>query len=147
MLEKMKTLLMENSLCVLATCSDNKPHCSLMTYVTDEQAEAIHIVTLNTSRKYLNIKQNPLISLLVDSRLNDGSEAGGIKALTVSGISSIVRDEMQKAAILTRIGQAHPHLKGLLLHPQVEVIAIKVESFLLLEGPDQANFVELTNLE
>ena len=36
MLEKMKALLRENSLCVLATCSEGRPHCSLMTYVTDE---------------------------------------------------------------------------------------------------------------
>jgi len=142
MLEKMKALLKGNSLCILATCSENRPHCSLMTYVTDEQGEAIYAVTLKTSRKYRNIAQNPNVSLLVDSRLNDGI-IGSIKALTVSGVCSLVRTETKKAAILTRIGQNHPHLRDLLLHPDAEVIAIAVESFLLLEGPTQANFVEL----
>jgi general stress protein 26 len=144
MLEKMKALLRENSLCVLATCSENKPHCSLMTYVTDEQAEAIHTVTLNTSRKYSNIAQNSRVSLLVDSRVNDGSEAGSIKALTVSGVSSLVKDETEKAAILTRIGQNHPHLRDLVLNPDAEIITIDVECFLLLEGPTLAHFVEVS---
>ena len=49
MIEKMKEFLRENSIGVLATCSENKPHCSLMTYVTDEQAKTIHIITLNTT--------------------------------------------------------------------------------------------------
>lgn len=128
----------------MATCSENKPHCSLMTYVADEQAEAIHTVTLNTSRKYSNIAQNSRVSLLVDSRVNDGSEAGSIKALTVSGVSSLVKDETEKAAILTRIGQNHPHLRGLVLHPDAEIITIDVETFLLLEGPTLAHFVEVS---
>jgi len=59
MLEKMKALLKDNSLCILATCSESRPHCSLMTYETDEQGEAIYSVTLNTSRKYKNIELNP----------------------------------------------------------------------------------------
>jgi len=143
MLEKMKALLKDNSLCILATCSESRPHCSLMTYETDDQGEAIYSVTLNTSRKYKNIELNPNVSLLVDSRLNDGS-IGNIKALTVSGVCYPVRSETKKAAILTRIGQNHPHLRDLLIHPDAEVIAIAVESFLLLEGPTQANFVELT---
>jgi nitroimidazol reductase NimA-like FMN-containing flavoprotein (pyridoxamine 5'-phosphate oxidase superfamily) len=143
MLEKMKALLKENSLCILATCFESRPHCSLMTYVTDERGEAIYAVTLNTSRKYRNIAQNPNVSLLVDSRLRDRS-IGSIKALTISGICSLVRDETKKAAILTRIGKDNPHLRDLIFHPDAEVIAIAVESFLLLEGPTLANFVELT---
>jgi hypothetical protein len=79
----------------------------------------------------------------VDSRINDAG-IGSIKALTVSGFCSIVRTETKKAEILTRIGQNHSELKDLLLHPNAEVIAIAVESFLLLEGPTQATFVELT---
>jgi nitroimidazol reductase NimA-like FMN-containing flavoprotein (pyridoxamine 5'-phosphate oxidase superfamily) len=144
MLEKMKALLRENSLCVLATCSENMPHCSLMTYITDEQAEAIHTVTLNTSRKYRNIRQNPRVSLLVDTRLKDGSEAGDIKALTISGVSSFVSDETERVAILTRIGQNHPQLRDLVLHPDAEVITIEVECFLLLEGPTHAYFAQVS---
>jgi general stress protein 26 len=140
MIEKMKALLRENSICVLATSSENRPHCSLMAYVTDEHVAALYIVTLKTSQKYRNIAQNPNVSLLVDSRVDDRSEIGSIKALTVSGISTLVRDKADKDLVLTRIEQNHPQLRGLVLHPDAEVIAIQIESFLLLDGPTQAHF-------
>ncbi len=143
MLDKMKTLLRESSMCVLATCSDNTPHSSLMTYVTNEQAETVYTATLSSSRKYRNIVQNPRVSFLVDTRMNDGDKAGSIKALTVSGTASILTGKSEKDSILTRIRQAHPHLEDLLLRPDAEVIAIEVESFLLLEGPTQARFMEI----
>ena len=144
MLEKAKALLRENSLCVLATCSENNPHCSLMSYVTDERAEAIHMVTLRTSRKCLNIIQNPHVSLLVDSRANIEGGTAGITALTVSGTSSLVRDPIEKTAVLARMERAHPHLRELVLHPDAEVIAVDVESFLLLEGPTRSSFLEVS---
>jgi nitroimidazol reductase NimA-like FMN-containing flavoprotein (pyridoxamine 5'-phosphate oxidase superfamily) len=143
MLDKMKKLLGESSICVLATCSENKPLCSLMTYVTDEQADTVYTVTLKTSRKYKNITQNPHVSLLVDSRADDRGDAGNIEALTAFGVSSIVRNKADKDAILTRIGRNNPHLRELLAHPDAEVIFIRVESFLLLEGPTQAHFVDV----
>jgi nitroimidazol reductase NimA-like FMN-containing flavoprotein (pyridoxamine 5'-phosphate oxidase superfamily) len=143
MIDKMKKLLAENSICVLATCSENKPLCSLMTYVTDEQSNTVYSVTLNTSRKFKNITQNPHVSLLVDSRANNRGDTGSIEALTAFGISSIVRNEADKDSMLARIGLNNPHLRELLTHPDAEVISIQIESFLLLEGPTQAHFEDL----
>jgi hypothetical protein len=37
----MKSLLKANSMCVLATSSDDKPHCSLMAYVTDDEGDTL----------------------------------------------------------------------------------------------------------
>ncbi|MGV8072944.1 MAG: pyridoxamine 5'-phosphate oxidase family protein [Syntrophobacteraceae bacterium] len=143
MLDKMKAILKESSMCVLATCSENKPHCSLMAYVTDEQAVTLYIVTLKASRKYINMMQNPHVSLLVDSRANDKGEPGSIKALTVSGISSPLRDQTEKESVLTRLVQNHPHLRELIANSDAEVVAIRVESFLLLDGPTKAHFVRV----
>ncbi|MEM5788812.1 MAG: pyridoxamine 5'-phosphate oxidase family protein [Syntrophobacteraceae bacterium] len=142
MIEKMKALLRNNSLCILATCSENRPHCSLMTYITDEQGETIYTATLSASRKYRNIIQNPSVSLLVDSRMNDKSTSS-IEALTVSGVASPIASQKGKDEILTMLVHHHPGLKDLLLDPDTVVIAIQVESFLLLEGPTHSNFVEL----
>jgi len=35
MFNRIKAILEENSFCVLATCSKNRPHCSLMAYIYD----------------------------------------------------------------------------------------------------------------
>ena len=37
MLEKMKDIVKGNDLCVLATVSEGKPHCSLMSYISRSQ--------------------------------------------------------------------------------------------------------------
>ncbi len=143
MIERMKALLRENSMCVLATCTGDRPHCSLMAYIMDERGEALYMVTLNTSRKYENIMRNPYVSLLVDTRAAaSGAERAGIKALTVSGVSSAVRDEAERELILSRVEQSHPHLKELARHPDTEVIAVKPLSFLLLDGPTNAHYAE-----
>jgi general stress protein 26 len=144
MIDKMKSLLKENSMCVLATSSDNKPHCSLMAYVTDDAANTLFMVTLKTSRKYRNLTLNPHVSLLVDTRTDaKGGTRGGILALTVSGVSSVLKGGADKDLILSRILETHPHLKDLAFDPDAEVISIRVESLLLLEGASTAHFEKL----
>ena len=39
--------------------------------------------------------------------------------------------------------ERHPHLRDIAVDPDAEVVAIKVTSFLLLDGPTEAHFVEL----
>jgi nitroimidazol reductase NimA-like FMN-containing flavoprotein (pyridoxamine 5'-phosphate oxidase superfamily) len=143
MIEKMKALLKENSMCVLASSSGDRPHCSLMAYVTDEEAKALYLVSLKTSRKSRNVRANPHVSLLVDTRADARGDSGSILALTVTGVCSVVADGDEKDLILHRIVQAHPHLHSLAYHPDADVMTIKVQSLLLLEGPMTPHFEEL----
>jgi len=48
MLEKMKDILKVNDLCVLATFSEGKPHCSLMSYIfhAEEKVPKSHLCML-----------------------------------------------------------------------------------------------------
>ena len=45
MLEKMKDIVKGNDLCVLATVSEGKPHCSLMSYISDEKGQEIYLIS------------------------------------------------------------------------------------------------------
>ena len=47
MVEKM---LKENQLCVLCTESHGMPHCSLMTYILDEEGKMLYLITSMNSR-------------------------------------------------------------------------------------------------
>ena len=51
MLDEMKTLAKHRDMCVLATVAGQKPYCSLMAYVTDENCEEIYMVTHKTTTK------------------------------------------------------------------------------------------------
>lgn len=143
MLEEMKKLLRDNSMCVLATCSDNRPHCSLMAYVTDDRAENIHMVTLSASRKFKNIQQNPRVSLLVDSRVSDINDLRATRALTVNGTCTVVRKNPERESILALMKSRVPRVMEIAVHPDVEVIGIRIESLLLLEGPARSHFIEI----
>jgi len=55
-------------MCVLATSREGRPHCSLMAYFSDGNAEWIYMVTHRATTKYKNLLSNAQVSLLVDNR-------------------------------------------------------------------------------
>jgi general stress protein 26 len=68
MLEKMKDIVKGNDLCVLATVSEGKPHCSLMSYISDEEGHEVYLISHKQTKKYVNLMKNPTVSLLIDTR-------------------------------------------------------------------------------
>ena len=140
MLQKMKAFLKERDLCVLATCAGGKPHCSLMAYMTDETVETVFMATLRDTQKFKNLSDNPQVSFLVDDRGSEGRTRAETQALTVSGTFEPMEDPVERGAVLARMADKHPHLDGLLKHPEAEVLRIRLESFLLLRGALDAHF-------
>jgi nitroimidazol reductase NimA-like FMN-containing flavoprotein (pyridoxamine 5'-phosphate oxidase superfamily) len=141
MIERMKNLVRENDLCVLATVSEGRPHCSLMAYVTDEGCREIYMVTLRESRKFSNLRENPLVSLLVDTReRHRGVQRQAAKALTIEGEFRRVGDVEKEAGIRRMLLARHPHLKPLLDEEDSEIVCVKISSFLLLDGVTDAHF-------
>jgi len=136
----MRSLLKEGDMCVLATCSENRPHCSLMGYVTDEAGETVYMVTLKDSQKYRNVLDNPQVSLLVDTRLEIPVVGRkGVKALTVNG-SCHPMDAQAGRPILQRLAARHPHLQAITGSPNAAVLEVRVEGFLLLDGVSDAHY-------
>lgn len=143
-LDEMKDLLKTGDMCVLCTCAGGKPHCSLMAYVSDDAGTTVFMVTLRQTQKYQNFLQNPQASLLVDSRIGQPSAGrGGIRALTVSGTFQLIEDEAERRRILGRMAARHPHLTELLEHDDAEPFTIRVSAFLLLDGPLDAQYLEV----
>jgi nitroimidazol reductase NimA-like FMN-containing flavoprotein (pyridoxamine 5'-phosphate oxidase superfamily) len=135
MLEAMKDIIRKNDLCVLATVSEGSPHCSLMSYVSDESGHEIYLVSHRDTKKYLNMMQNPSVSLLIDNREeNPGQARSNIKALTVKGKFHAITEPAEKDAVRVRFQTQHPHLMEFLNDHGIEVFSIKIESLQLLDG-------------
>jgi nitroimidazol reductase NimA-like FMN-containing flavoprotein (pyridoxamine 5'-phosphate oxidase superfamily) len=135
MLEAMKDIIRKNDLCVLATVSEGEPHCSLMSYVSDETGYEIYLVSRRDTKKYLNMTQNSSVSLLIDNREEKtGQVRSNIKALTVKGEFHAITDPGKKDAVRVRFQTQHPHLMKFLNDHGVEVFSIKIESLQLLDG-------------
>jgi len=141
MIEKMKNIVKGNDLCVLATVSEGKPHCSLMTYITDDECSEIYMISHKQTRKFGNLTANPIVSLLIDTREEErGQKRIDIKALTVVGEFQTIKDQTKKTLIHAKFSKTHPHLTDFLNDPGTEIFSIKIRSFQLLDGVKDAFF-------
>jgi len=144
MLDKMKDIIRKNDLCVLATVSEGRPHCSLMSYVSDEESSEIYMVSYRETRKYINLTRNPVVSLLIDTREEDRRGEGiKIKALTVEGEFQTMDDPVKKDAVRLRLLKKNPNLIHFLNDPAAEIFSIRLKSFQLLDGVQDV-FIEKT---
>jgi len=141
MLEKMKELVRKKNICVFSTVSGNKPYCSLMVYITDVTCEEIYMVTHKNTTKFNNLQKNPLVSLLIDSR--ETQPRSNAQALTIAGVFIPLIDENKKQKIRDRMLESFPHMKDFIHHPESELIRIKINSFLLLDGLTESYFESL----
>lgn len=141
MLEKMKEIVKANDLCVLATVSEGKPHCSLMSYLSDEEGDEIYLISHKQTKKYANLMENPTVSLLIDTRKEErGEKRINIKALTVSGEFQSINDPKKRDIIRLKFLKRHPHLADFLNDPSAEIFSIRIKSFQLLDGVKDAFF-------
>jgi nitroimidazol reductase NimA-like FMN-containing flavoprotein (pyridoxamine 5'-phosphate oxidase superfamily) len=141
MLKKMKKLVKDKDVCVLATVMDNVPHCSLMSYVPDRDCLEIYMMTQKGTKKFRNLAANRAVSLLIDTREEDcGADRARIKALTVSGVFKTIGDKAKKKLARQKLLKQHPQLKPFAEDPDAEVFAVKVKSFQLLEGVKDSYF-------
>ncbi len=141
MIEKMKNIVKGNDLCVLATVSEGKPHCSLMTYITDDECSEIFMISHKQTKKFGNLTANPIVSLLIDTRERErGQKRIDIKALTVMGEFQTIKDQTKKILIHAKFLKTHPHLTDFLNDPGAEIFSIKIKSFQLLDGVKDAFF-------
>jgi len=145
MLEKMKDIVLGNDLCVLATVADGEPHCSLMSYIPDEEGGEIYMISCRETKKYSNLMKNPTVSLLIDTREEEkGQRRLYMKALTVSGEFQTINNPEKKDLIRANFLKRHPHLTDFLNDPGAEIFSIKIKSFQLLDGVKDA-FFEILN--
>jgi len=141
MLEKMKDLVRSQNVCVLATASGNQPHCSLMSYTTDADCREMYMVTFRKTKKYRNLKDNPAVSLLIDTREEDrGEKRRQARALTVNGLFEEVKDQKKRDMIRALLLERHPHLDILAEDPDAEFFTVRIKSLQLLEGVAEASF-------
>ncbi|UCF83972.1 MAG: pyridoxamine 5'-phosphate oxidase family protein [Desulfobacteraceae bacterium] len=140
-LEKMKTLAKAKDFCVMATVSGSEPHCSLMAYVADDHCREIYMATHKNTKKYKNLKKNPSVSILIDTREeHSGARLAEAKALTIGGVLKWIEDKGKREDILGRLLKRHPHLKEFVHHSDAEILCFRITSFLLLDGLTEAHF-------
>ena len=139
MIEKIKSFAHGKDICVLATVSEIGPYCSLMAYASDENAVEFYMTTSRMTKKFSNIEKNPNVSLLIDSR--ETIPRTQAQALTVTGKCEILSESDPKRQIIKqKLLKKHPHLKTILEKNDSEILCVRVESYLYLNGLTDAFF-------
>lgn len=143
MIQRMKELILQKDTCVLATVSEGKPHCSLMSYIVDPECRELYMVTPRHTKKYQNLLANPWVSLLIDTREDTlHSELKQKKALTISGLFQRLEAGRMKA-LRAKFIEKHPQLQDLVQDPAAEIFSVRFRSFQLLEGFQDAYFAQV----
>ena len=137
----MQQLVREKNICVLATCRENKPYCSLMAYAANVEGTEIYLTTLRSTRKYRNIVENPAVSLMIDTR--EAMPRSRAMALTVEGTCTPIEDAGKQQLVRAQLLAALPHLQEFLAHDDNVLLCVTIRSLLLLKGLTEAHFATL----
>ena len=141
--EKARELIRKQGTCVLATAAKNHPHCSLMAYACNETCSELYMLTGRKTRKYKNLMENPSVSILIDTRPSTlEKDHRRTNAVTLSGRYEPVVSRVEQTRMREAIKTRHPSLGDLLHDPDTQVVRIKIQSFLLLMGPNDAHYGE-----
>jgi nitroimidazol reductase NimA-like FMN-containing flavoprotein (pyridoxamine 5'-phosphate oxidase superfamily) len=144
MLDEMKALIRAKDVCVLATVSGGEPHCSLMSYVTDDDCREFFMMTQRGTKKFRNLLRNEAVSLLIDTREEDtGHKRAEVRALTVGGTFQEIDDPEKEAFYRAKLLARHPHLKAFASSGDTQVFRVNVTTLQLLVGISQSYFEKI----
>jgi len=141
MFDEMKALIRGKDICVLATVSEGIPHCSLMSYVTDDDYREFFMITHRNTKKFRNLLQNEAVSLLIDTREEDvGQKREQVRALTVSGAFQTIENREKESLFRDKLLARHPHLKEFANSDEAQIFCVRVKSLQLLQGVSESYF-------
>jgi nitroimidazol reductase NimA-like FMN-containing flavoprotein (pyridoxamine 5'-phosphate oxidase superfamily) len=141
MLEEMKALIRDKDVCVLATVAGGEPHCSLMSYVTDDDCREFFMITQRETKKFRNLLQNEAVSLMIDTREEDvGQRREKVRALTVSGTFQTIENMEKESFFRDKLLARHPHLEEFAKSDDAQMFCVRARSFQLLAGVSQSYF-------
>ena len=135
---KIKELLDQQKLGVLATQGEKYPYNSLVAYAFSEDLRYIFFATMKHTRKYDNIMKHHYVSMLIDSRTNDVTDFKDAVALTVMA-------KMENTTLLEYRGlylNRFPHLKDFIEDPNTTIMTLKVDKYIYVQ-----RFQEVLELE
>ena len=139
LLERIEALIRRKDLGVLATIGSQGPHTSLMTYACPPDILHLYLLTPTRSMKYRNILNNPMVSLLIDTR--EESPRQQVQALTVSGRAVVVESAAHRRSIAAVLVGRHPQLTALTTSEEVAVLQVIPTAFQLLDGVAQSQYL------
>jgi len=138
----LREMFAQQLLAVLATQRDGHPYCSLVAFDGDEDLRCIYFVTHRGTRKYDNLRSEPRVSLLLDTRQNRGADFAEAAAATVLGRAEEVNGD-QRDVLQQRFLAKHPDLRDFVSAPDAALLRVRVERYQVVTRLQELIEVEL----
>lgn len=135
-------MLKEQTLAVLSTYNTEfkQPYGTIVAFDNSDDLKKIFFATPKVSRKYNNLLACPKVSILIDTRKNDGADIGVSSALTALGTAGEITDP--KDNISRAFIHKHPQLKKFLESPATAFLGVEVNKYILVN-----RFQDVTELD
>jgi heme iron utilization protein len=118
---------------VLGTQGAQRVSLNLMAVAATDDLRSLILATERATPKYANLRHDPRVSLLVDSRANQSGDTQTALALTVDGLAEEIsgpeREELAQL-LLSR----HPQLGPFVRSPTCALFRVRVERYELVRG-------------
>jgi len=131
--QRLGKLLKYQNLGVLATQNSGQPYASLVAFYVTDDLRNVFFVTPKTTRKFANLKANPMVALLVNSSTNQTDDFHRAISATIVGTAKEVSGS-EKQPVLTRYLKKHPHLEDFAHSPSCALFKVSVKSCFMVEN-------------
>jgi nitroimidazol reductase NimA-like FMN-containing flavoprotein (pyridoxamine 5'-phosphate oxidase superfamily) len=133
--DRIREILLElfssQKLGVLGTHQAGQPYGSLVAFAATPDLKNLFFATTRATRKFANLRSDPRVSMVLDSRSNRVADFRKAVAVTVLGRAKEVRGEERKKLVKIYLVK-HPHLKEFVSSPTCALVKIRVEVYYLV---------------
>lgn len=130
-LRLLHSLFAAQRLAVLSTQRDGRPYASLVGFWAAPDARRLVFATTRTTRKFANLRADPWVALLIDSRENRESDFHRAVAVTAVGAAREAQGS-ERAALATAYLAKHPALRGFVESPTCALVVVDVDTYYLV---------------
>jgi heme iron utilization protein len=131
--QRLEQLLEFQKLAVLSTHHDGQPYASLIAFTVSDDQKELFFATPRATRKYANLKADPRVALLIDSRSNQDSDIHRAIAVTAVGKAAEVT-EVDREKVLKLYLSKHPHLEEFVKSPSCALVRVTVATFYVVSS-------------
>ena len=129
--EILSNLFTSQKLAVLGTHQGGQPYGSLVAFAASPDLKSLVFATTRATRKFANLRADPRVSVVLDSRSNRVADFRKAVAATALGRAREVRGRDRKKFAGMFLAK-HPHLREFVSSPTCALVRIRVEVYYLV---------------
>lgn len=126
--ENLRKILSTQKFGVFSSSRYETPHITIVSFASSDDLTKLYYVTPRSTRKIINAQIFPKVSILVDTRTNDGSDIKDAVAIAAVGVAKLIESEKKSLYKDIFLGK-HPYLDFFFNSPSTDLIEISVDRY------------------